>query len=75
MVAVWLLALPAAATVGAMAACVAARGTTGAVLVGAVLVVASTGVYALSRRTPITASNVNELPVPRPVAVAAHAAA
>ena len=70
-------------SVGAIAAWVAARGTTGTVLVGAVLVVASAGIYALSRRTPVTASNVNELPVPHPhespapppVAVAARAAA
>ena len=45
MVAVWLLTLPAAATVGALAAWVAARGTGGTVLVGAVLVVASAGIY------------------------------
>ena len=49
---------------GALAAWVAARGTAGTVLVAAVLVVASGGIYALSRRTPVTAANVNELPVP-----------
>jgi len=58
MVAVWLLTLPAAATVGALAAWVAARGTGGTVLVGVVLVVASAGIYALSRRTPVTAATV-----------------
>ena len=58
MVAVWLLTLPAAATVGALAAWVAARGTGGTVLVGAVLVVASAGIYALSRRAPVTAATV-----------------
>ena len=64
------LTLPAAATVGALAAWVAARGTGGTVLVGAVLVVASAGIYALSRRTPVTAATVaeptvTELPVQR----------
>ena len=58
MVAVWLLTLPAAATVGALAAWVAARGTVGTVLVGAVLIVASAGIYGLSRRTPVTAATV-----------------
>jgi PiT family inorganic phosphate transporter len=75
MVAVWLLTLPAAAIVGAMAAWVAGRGTTGTVVVGAVLVVASAGIYALSRRTPVTAANVTELPAPHTVAVPARAAA
>jgi hypothetical protein len=51
---------------GGLAAWVAVRGTTGTVLVGAVLVIASAGIYALSRRKPVTADNVNELPVDRP---------
>ena len=82
MAAVWLLTLPAAATIGALAAWVAARGTAGTVLVGAVLVVASAGIYALSRRTPVTAATVTaaavtEMPaVPRqsgaPAATAAR---
>ena len=75
MVAAWLLTLPAAAAVGAFAAWVAAHGTSGTVLVAAVLVAASVGIYALSRRKPVTAANVNELPSPRPVAVPARAAA
>ena len=85
MVGVWLLTLPAAATVGALAAAVAARGTAGTVLVGAVLVIASAGIYALSRRTPVTsknvtaknvtAKNVTALPSPHPVTVPARAAA
>ena len=58
MAAIWLLTLPAAATVGALAAWAAARGTGGTVLVGAVLVVASAGIYGLSRRTPVTAATV-----------------
>jgi len=80
MVGVWLLTLPAAATVGALAAAVAARGTAGTVLVGAVLVIASAGIYALSRRTPVTSKNVTSknvtaLPSPHPVTVPARAAA
>ena len=58
MAAIWLLTLPAAATMGALAAWVAARGTAGTVLVGAVLVGASAGIHALSRRTPVTAATV-----------------
>ena len=80
MVGVWLLTLPAAATVGALAAAVAARGTAGTVLVGAVLVIASAGIYALSRRTPVTSKNVTSknvtaLPTPHPVTVPVRAAA
>src|SRR3954452_8850947 len=45
---IWLLTLPAAATVGALAAWVAARGTTGTVLVAAVLIAAAAIIYALS---------------------------
>ena len=54
-------------------------------LVGAVLVVASAGIYALSRRSPVTAAtvtaatvtaaDVTEMPVPRSVTVTARAAA
>jgi PiT family inorganic phosphate transporter len=62
----WLLTLPSAAVMGALAAWVATGGTTGTVLVGAALLVASAGIYALSRRKPVTADNVNELPVPHP---------
>jgi PiT family inorganic phosphate transporter len=75
MVAVWLLTLPAAATVGALAAWVAARGTSGTVLVAAVMVAVAGGIYALSRRRPVTASTVTEAPLPRPVPVPAPAAA
>jgi PiT family inorganic phosphate transporter len=74
MVAVWLMTVPAAATVGALAASVAARGTGGTVLVGAMLVVASGVIYALSRRKPVTAHTVNDAPAPRPIAVPAPAA-
>ena len=76
MAATWLLTLPSAAAMGALAAWVATGGTAGTVLVGVVLVLASAGIYALSRRTPVTADNVNELPAPLPpVAEPARAAA
>jgi PiT family inorganic phosphate transporter len=75
MAAVWLVTLPAAATAGALAAWVAARGTAGTVLVAAVTVAIAGGIYGLSRRKPVTVATVNDLPVPRPVTVAAQAAA
>jgi inorganic phosphate transporter, PiT family len=76
MAGIWLLTLPAAATVGALAAWVAASGTAGTVLVAAMLIVAAGGIYGLSRRRPVTAATVNDAPPPqRPVAVAARVAA
>ena len=62
----WLLTLPAAATVGALAAWVAARGPAGTVAVAAALIVVAGGIYGLSRRTPVTAATVNDAPPPRP---------
>ena len=44
-------------------------------LVGAVTIAIAGGIYGLSRRTPVTAATVNDTPAPRPVAVAARAAA
>ena len=76
MVAVWLLTLPAAAVAGGAAAWVAARGTGGTLLVIGLLVAAAGGIYAASRRTPVTAATVNDVPAPRPaVALPARAAA
>jgi PiT family inorganic phosphate transporter len=75
MAAVWLATLPAAATAGALAAWVAAHGTAGTLLIAAVTIAIAGGIYLLSRRTPVTVATVNELPVPRPVTVAARAAA
>jgi PiT family inorganic phosphate transporter len=60
--AVWLLTLPSAATVGALAAWVAARGAAGTILVGVLLVLAAGGIYAASRRRPVTAASVNHVP-------------
>jgi inorganic phosphate transporter, PiT family len=76
MVVVWLLTLPAAAAVGALAASVAASGPAGTVLVGALLIVLAGGIYGASRRKPVTASTVNATPPPhQPVTVPARAAA
>ena len=57
----WILTLPAAAIVGAVSAWAAAQGTVGTVLVAVVLVAAAAGIYAWSRRNPITADNVNDV--------------
>jgi PiT family inorganic phosphate transporter len=72
----WLLTLPAAATVGALAAWVAARGAAGTVLVAAVMIVLAGLIYGLSRRKPVTAGTVNDAPPPPapPQAVAVAAA-
>jgi PiT family inorganic phosphate transporter len=59
---VWMVTLPAAAIVGALASSVAITGTVGvwAVALGGVLLGA--GIYAASRRDPVTALNVNDVP-------------
>jgi PiT family inorganic phosphate transporter len=59
----WLLTLPSAAAVGAIAASVATTGTFGVIVSGLVLVAAATALFAASRRRPVHAGNVNELPV------------
>jgi len=56
----WLLTLPAAAVVGALAAWIAVGSTLGLVSIGVAAVVVVGVLVALSRRTPITAANVNE---------------
>ncbi len=72
----WLLTLPAAAAVGALAAWVAARGAVGIALVAATMIAASGVIYSLSRRKPVTAATVNDdAPAPRPAPVAARKAA
>jgi inorganic phosphate transporter, PiT family len=71
MAVVWVLTLPAAATVGALAAWVAAGGAAGTALVAAALIVAAGGIYGLSRRKPVTAATVNNPTPAAPVAVAA----
>ncbi len=57
----WVLTLPAAAVVGAVAAWAASTGAAGTVLVAVVAVALAAGIYAASRRRPVTAENVNEV--------------
>jgi PiT family inorganic phosphate transporter len=71
----WLLTLPAAAVVGALAARVASSGTAGMTAVAAVAAVVALGMFGLSRRRPVTASNVNEHPALMPVSVPVQHAA
>jgi PiT family inorganic phosphate transporter len=68
----WILTLPAAAAVGAVAAWLASTGTVGTIIVALVAVALACGIYAASRRRPVTAENVNDTPAPKP---SAHAAA
>jgi PiT family inorganic phosphate transporter len=60
----WLLTLPASAVVGAVAAWVADTGPVGTIIVALVLIGFASGIYAASRRRPVTADNIDELPVP-----------
>jgi inorganic phosphate transporter, PiT family len=69
----WVVTLPAAAIMGALAGRVAERGTAGTVVVAVAGLVISGGIYALSRRQPVSANNVNELPTGRPRAATAAA--
>jgi PiT family inorganic phosphate transporter len=62
----WLLTLPSAAIVGALSAWVAGRGTFDTVLVALIALTTAAGIYALSRRKPITAENVNDVPAAQP---------
>jgi PiT family inorganic phosphate transporter len=64
----WLLTLPAAAAVGAAAAWLSGTGTVGTIIVALVLIAAAAGIYAASRRNPITAHNVNDVPAREPAA-------
>jgi inorganic phosphate transporter, PiT family len=58
----WLLTLPAAAIVGALAAWAASSGTFGLVVVAIVAIAMIAGIYAASKRKPVTADNVNDVP-------------
>jgi inorganic phosphate transporter, PiT family len=62
----WLLTLPAAAVVGALAGELATQGTTGTVIVAVLAVIIAGGIYAASRRNPIHAGNVNDVPAMAP---------
>lgn len=61
----WILTLPAAAAVGAASAWLASTGTVGTVIVALVAIAVGGGIYAASRRRPITAENVNDVPAPK----------
>jgi PiT family inorganic phosphate transporter len=67
----WLLTLPAAAAVGAAAGWLAGTGPVGVVIVALVLIATSAGIYAASRRSPVTADNVNDVPAPEPATATA----
>jgi PiT family inorganic phosphate transporter len=67
----WLLTLPAAAAVGAVASWVAAGGTVGTIVVALAGVAVIAGIYLLSRRNPIGAHNVNDVPEKQPVGAGA----
>jgi inorganic phosphate transporter, PiT family len=71
MVVAWLLTLPSAAIVGGLSAWVAGTGTLGTVLVALVGLAVAAGIYAASRRKPVTAENVNDVPAPLPAAATA----
>jgi PiT family inorganic phosphate transporter len=57
----WSFTLPAAAVVGAAASWLAATGTFGVIVVGVSAVAVAAGIYGVSRRTPVTAANVNDV--------------
>ncbi len=63
MVVAWVLTLPAAAAIGAVAGGVASQGVGGTVLVAVVALALAAGAFWVSRRNPINATNVNEVPV------------
>ena len=58
----WLLTLPAAAAVGAIAAAVASTGVFGVIVVAAALVAGAYTIWAISRRNTVSADNVNDSP-------------
>ena len=74
MVLAWVLTLPAAAIVGALAALVAETGTVGTVVVAVAGLAVAGGIYALSRRELVDAHNVNEVPLGAPKVTAATSA-
>jgi PiT family inorganic phosphate transporter len=56
----WMLTLPAAAINGAVAAVVALSGPLGVFIVLSALIVGALGIYAVSRRAPVSSSTVND---------------
>jgi PiT family inorganic phosphate transporter len=57
----WAFTLPAAGLVGAGAGKLAKSGTTGTIVVAVIGALAALGMYLVSRRNPVNASNVNEI--------------
>jgi PiT family inorganic phosphate transporter len=70
----WVLTLPAAAIVGALAGRVANSGNLGVVIIAILAVLAGGAIYAASRRKPVTPDNVNDYPSSTPAASPAAAA-
>ena len=58
----WLLTLPSAAIVGGVAAAVALTGTVGIIIVFIALLAGAGAIYAISKRAPVSSSNVNDSP-------------
>ena len=58
----WSFTLPSAAIVGAAASWLAATGTAGVIVVAVTGIAMAAGIYAASRRNPVTADNVNDDP-------------
>ena len=67
----WSFTLPAAAVVGAAASWLAATGTVGVIVVAVSGIALAAGIYAASRRNAVTAANVNNVPRPPVVDMAA----
>jgi PiT family inorganic phosphate transporter len=65
----WTFTLPSAAVVGAAASWLAATGTAGVVVVGVTGTALAAGIYVASRRSAVTAANVNDRPAPAAVDV------
>jgi len=67
----WSFTLPAAAAVGAAASWVASTGTVGVIIVAVGGLAIGSGIYLASRHSAITAANINDVPRPPVVDVAA----
>jgi PiT family inorganic phosphate transporter len=72
MVSAWVLTLPAAAIVGAIASSIASTGTAGVIIVAVIGIAVAAGIYLASRRRPVTPDSVvNDDVVLEPLKVAA----
>jgi inorganic phosphate transporter, PiT family len=60
----WTVTLPAAAVVGAAASWLASSSAVGTVIVAVAGLAVGAGIYAASRRNPVSARNVNDVPTP-----------